>query len=209
MNIYKHITYLLWKIESKMFKKEYKNEKIEIGENVSIHLKARIYSNVKIGRYTYVGENTILENCEIGAFCSIARDVKIGLSDHKIDMVTTHPIIYKKNYRFIKENIPCVQKEQIKIGNDVWIGAGAQIMNGIKIGDGVIVAAGAIVTKNIEDYAIVGGVPAKFLKYRFNKEQIVRLQELKWWQWSEKEIEKEISNFYNIEKFCAIKNKNL
>ena len=209
MNIYKYITHLLWKIESKMFQKEYKSEKIEIEKNVSIHFKARIYSNVKIGKYTYIGENTILENCEVGAFCSIARDVKIGLSDHKIDMVTTHPIIYKKNYGFIKENIVCTQKEKIKIGNDVWIGAGAQIMNGIKIGDGAIVGAGAIVTKDVEDYSIEVGVPAKFLKYRFNKEQVKRLQELKWWQWDEEKIEKEISKFYDIEKFCAIKNKSL
>ena len=82
-------------------------------------------------------------------------------------------------------------KGDIIIGNDVWIGAKSTIMSGVKIGDGVIIAAGALVTKDVEPYSVVGGNPAKHIKYRFDEEQIVDLLKIKWWEWNEDMIKEE------------------
>jgi serine acetyltransferase len=82
-------------------------------------------------------------------------------------------------------------KGDITVGNDVWIGAKSTIMSGVKIGDGAIVAAGALVTKDVEPYSIVGGNPARLLKYRFDKSQIEELLKIEWWLWDESKIKEE------------------
>ena len=92
----------------------------------------------------------------------------------------------------------------VTIGNDVWIGANVIILSGVSIGDGAIIAAGAVVTKDVEDYSIVGGVPAKLIKYRFSKEQIHRLQKIKWWDWSHEKIEEHIEEFYQPDVFVEV-----
>ena len=91
-------------------------------------------------------------------------------------------------------------KAQIEIGNDVWIGDSAIIMDGVKIGDGSIIAAGAVVTKDVPPYAIVGGVPAKIIRYRFDEDDINFLLELSWWEKDKKWIKE------NAEKFSDIRN---
>jgi acetyltransferase-like isoleucine patch superfamily enzyme len=85
----------------------------------------------------------------------------------------------------------------IEIGNDVWIGTSAIILSGVKIGHGAVVAAGSIVTKSVPPYAIVGGNPAKIIKYRLSEEKIEELLEMKWWDWSEEKIKKNI-DFFSI-----------
>ena len=91
----------------------------------------------------------------------------------------------------------------------MWIGANVIILPGVKIGNGAIIAAGAVVTKDVEPYAIVGGVPAKLIKYRFKKEEINQLEEIKWWNWSIEEIERNIELFYRPEKFLYTLKDNL
>lgn len=88
-----------------------------------------------------------------------------------------------------KKNIDFIEKHVV-IGNDVWIGANVTIMGGVTIGDGAVVGAGSIVTKDVEPYAIVVSVPAKVVRYRFNKATIKKLTKIKWWNWPEKKIEK-------------------
>jgi acetyltransferase-like isoleucine patch superfamily enzyme len=109
--------------------------------------------------------------CYIGKYCSIAEKVKVFLGgNHTVDWVTTFP--FDKTSR---------TKGDIHIGNDVWVSHGVTIMSGVTIGDGAVIAANSHVVKNVEPYAIVGGNPANFIRYRFEKEIIDLLMEFKWW----------------------------
>ena len=133
---------------------------------------------VKIGSYTYINSGYIY-NCQIGKYCSIGHNVSIGPGEHWINRLSTFPInnlVFRNNdlseFKTVKSAM---------IGNDVWIGNNAVILQGINIGDGAIIAAGAVVTKDVPPYAVVGGVPARVLKYRFDKEVINVLLQLEWW----------------------------
>lgn len=148
-----------------------------------------LINNSNIGNYTYIGNNSIIQNTTIGNYCSISYNVTCGLGKHPLDLFSTSPLFYRKQNTF---NIEIVNKdsdfreyEPIIIGNDVWIGTRAIIMDGIHIGNGAVIAAGAVVTKDIPDYAIVGGVPAKIIKYRDNP--IIEEQKTTWWDLSPKE----------------------
>ena len=136
---------------------------------------------IKIGKYTYVGEYSVLYgHTYIGRYCSIARNVAIGAAGHRLDMLSTSPIPFKAPMTESGsgvENYP-----ETNIGNDVWIGIGATILMGIQVGHGAVIAAGAVVTKDVPPYAVVAGVPAKVIKYRFKDEIIKELLESKWWE---------------------------
>ena len=124
--------------------------------------------DVVMARYSYMGKNNSVANTKIGAFCSIASYCAIGGGAHSIDMVSTSPVfhsgrnILRKNFATNSNEI----NKPVIIGNDVWIGEGAYIMPGVKIGNGVIIGAHAVVTKNVDSYTIVAGVPAKVIKRR-------------------------------------------
>lgn len=160
--------------------------------------------NVKVGEYSYIANNSHLINCSIGKFCSIGPFVKIGLGKHPVDRFSTSPIFYStKNplrINLVSQNT-FKEFEEVSIGNDVWIGANAIIMDGVKIGDGAIVAAGAVVTKDVPDYAIVGGVPAKIIKYRFEESIIQKLKTVKWWEMDLNRLNNYEREFENIELF--------
>lgn len=94
-----------------------------------------------------------------------------------------------------------VGNSKVRIGNDVWIGANAVILPGVTVGDGAVIAAGAVVTKDVKPYSIVGGVPAKLIKYRFEPWQIELLLKLKWWDWPLEKIKENITLFQNPKKF--------
>ena len=150
----------------------------------TLHNEA-ILNNVTLGDFSYIANQAKVLNTEIGKFSCIGREVLVGLGKHPSnDFVSNHPAFYSQlkqvQITFVSEAL-FEEYEKIKIGNDVWIGARAVILDGVEIGDGAIVAAGAVVTKNIPAYAVVGGVPAKILRYRFEPEEIIFLTAFKWW----------------------------
>lgn len=148
-----------------------------------------------IGKYSYGNPNILWKNNDaklvIGNFCSIAENVKIYLGgNHRSDWVTTYPFGHINQNLFNNFNgfgHPATKGDVI-IGNDVWIGSNVTIMSGVTIGDGVVIANNSHVVKNIEPYSLVGGNPAKLIKYRFSEEQIESLLQIKWWYWDDAKI---------------------
>lgn len=161
-------------------------------------------SECEINKYTYVGSNSNINNTTIGKFCSIGKNFSCGLGFHPLNGVSTSPMFYsirKQNgYTLVKEN-KVNEFKKIVIGNDVLIGINVTILDGVKIGNGVVIGACSFVNSDVPDYAIVGGVPAKILKYRFTKEEIYKLNSLSWWDWSFNDLEKVENNFFNLSEF--------
>jgi len=147
-----------------------------------------IIYNSNIGLYSYIQNGGRISNCDIGKFCSIAGSVSIAPGIHSTVMVSTHPSLYQKSTPlplvFAKHD-DIIPNKRVIIENDVWIGEKVVILDGIKIGNGAIVASGSIVTKDVEPYSIVGGVPAKHIKYRFDTETINIFLKSKWWNYPE------------------------
>ncbi|RGN42095.1 antibiotic acetyltransferase [Bacteroides sp. AF16-49] len=171
-----------------------------IPSNIYLGLGTRIL-NSKIGKYTRIKPFCVIKNANIGNYCSIANDVRIGLGKHPTGLISTNSIFYKTGIR--KDwavHIDYNEEETINIGNDVWIGNGAIIMDGITVGNGAIIGARALVTKDIPPYAIVGGIPAKIIKYRFDEETINLLQKSQWWDLPDKTIENILPIFTNSER---------
>lgn len=161
----------------------------------NVHLLSNcIINNSEIHSYTYLGKNCLVQNTSLGKFCSIANDVLIGLGNHPLDLLSTSPLFYRRNnplqIRLIKKDLEIVEYKPISIGNDVWIGARSIIMDGISIGHGAVIAANSVVTKDVPPYAVVGGVPAKIIKYRFSDVKIQELLHQKWWMWDLEKIKK-------------------
>ncbi len=157
-----------------------------------------------VGDHTYIQKKTTIFNATIGKYCSIASGVSIGPGIHKIDGISTHPIFYLFNTPLIKKYSNkdlFVSSEKTIIGHDVWIGERAILIDGVVVGTGAIIAAGSVVTKNVAPYSVVGGVPAKVLKYRFNEKEIDFLLKSEWWNNSEEWFEKNYHLFTSTTQF--------
>ena len=148
------------------------------------------------GKYTYGTPTIFWKNDDskliVGNFCSIADGVKIYLGgNHRTDWVTTYPFGHTNQhiFKFNGRGHPSTKGDVI-IGNDVWIANNVTIMSGVTIGDGVVIANNSHVVKNVEPYSLVGGNPAKLIKYRFSQEQIEKLLQIKWWYWDDNKINK-------------------
>ena len=174
-----------------------------------IHQTANLHG-CKLGRYAVIGERVILREVRvgefsyferhgeaayatIGKFCSIAANVRINALEHPMERVTTHKISYRPNEFFRFQGLDDGFRERrrakpVTIRHDVWIGHGAVIMPGITIGHGAVIGANAVVTRDVEPYMVVAGVPAKVLRPRFDAGVAERLQALQWWDWPEDRI---------------------
>ena len=179
------------------------NANCKFEDNIHID-RFSILHNCSIGKYTYITTNCEISNCTIGRFCSIAGGVKIGLGKHPISYISTSPVFYSHNNKFgVKwnEDDKVVESEHTNVGNDVWIGTNAIIVGGVTIGDGAVIAAGAVVTKDVEPYSVVAGVPAKIIKYRFNNEIISKLLAAKWWELPAEQLVAYSQLFSDVETF--------
>ena len=157
--------------------------------------------NVTIGKYSYVGVNNSICNCNIGSFCSIGSYCAIGGGVHPLDKLSTSPVFYDKGNCFRTCNFIANPENNLKVptvtlGNDVWVGENCFIKAGITIGDGVIIGAHSVVTKDIPSYAIIAGAPAKIIRYRYNEDKIKELLEMQWWNWDDSQIQ---DNLYLFE----------
>lgn len=155
---------------------------------------------VTIGRYSSVGVDSKLIRVKIGNFTVIARNCNIGLGAHPTNYLTTHSIFYKtRPWSGCPKWCGKINFNECKfthIGNGVFIGAHVIVMDGVTIGDGAIIAAGSVVTKDVSPYTIVGGAPAKVIKYLFPQDMINRLEEIQWWNLSDERILKIIEIFH-------------
>ena len=165
--------------------------------------------NCRIGRGSYIGRDTTIKNSVIGKYCSIGAEVQLVSGGHPSrDFVSTHPSFYSlhpvigktyvKSQKHREQTSVGIHHHQLEIGNDVWIGQGAALMEGIKIGDGAIIGARAVVTKDVEPYSIVGGVPAREIRKRFSEEEIEWLRSLAWWNQDEEWISTNAEYFETV-----------
>lgn len=160
---------------------------------------------VEMGRHTYgVPEVHLYDNDDqtrllIGNFCSIAAGVNILLGgNHPTSRLTTFPIRPKFGLTGAGTDGYPSSKGDVRVGHDVWIGFGATIVSGVEIGNGAVVAAGSVVVANVPPYAVVGGNPAKLIRMRFSTEISSELEELRWWDWSDEMVSR------NVSELCAV-----
>lgn len=150
-------------------------------DSVSIAKNSKVYPDVKIGKYSYINGNSVIFSGSVGRYCSIGYNVQIGPPEHPKHNFSTHPIFYCIGGYSEIISPPIIE-------SDVWIGSNVVILQGVKIGVGAIIAAGAIVTKDVPPYAIVAGIPARIIKFRFDDKMISKLVDSKWWQLEPNEI---------------------
>lgn len=194
----------------------YIGKNINIGSYCTISKNVILGDNVEVNDFTYLNSSkyciTVESNVKIGKYCSIGPGVFIGAGNHDYNFVTTHPILFDRAIekklnivRHIQKADGLKDKKAItEIGNDVWIGLNACIKRGIKIGNGAVIASGAIVVKDVPDYAIVGGNPAKVIKFRTSDDNIKFLKKSyndAWWNWSKEEIINNIDCLYDFDKY--------
>lgn len=157
----------------------------------------------KIGKYSYIGNNSFVSDTDIGSFTSISTDCYIGGTSHPTDWASTSPVFHKWE-NIMKKNFARNEFEIFKrttIGNDVWIGNRVMIKAGVKIADGAVVGMGSIVTKDIGPYEIWAGNPARLIRKRFDDETIDAFEKMKWWEWNDNKIEEYADLFISPETF--------
>lgn len=160
------------------------------------------------GDYSYIGDYCRIARASIGKFTSIGPEVLIGLGSHPSKgTISTHPIFYSAFYgerMSLIKNTKFDECLKTVVGNDVWIGARAILIDGVVVGDGAIIGAGAVVTKNVPPYAVVAGVPARVIRYRFSQLEINSLLKIKWWdrgyEWLKANLSmrEDLTNFFQI-----------
>ena len=187
------------------------NRAVSLGamvDNLSvIDKKAKIYCNAKvfnssISAYSYLAGHSSLVYASVGKFCSIGSNSIIGLGHHTLNNLSTSPIFTERingtGYCWTdKQNVYPYKK--VIVGNDVWIGTRVIVVGGVTIGNGAVIAAGAVVTKDVPPYAVVGGVPAKIIKYRFTDDIIRYLEKIQWWNLPDCQLQRCIDLFQKEE----------
>ena len=179
--------------------------------NCQIHKTSKVcsrseLSNVQMGKYSYIGNSCLVVNTEIGNFCSIADNVRIGGAGHPMQRVSMSPVfhagrnIMHKHFAEFDEIIT----PKTAIGNDVWIGMNAIIKAGVSIGNGAIIGMGSVITHDVPPYTVWGGVPGHQINVRFPKELALRINSTEWWNWPDEKISGMAAHFDDPERFLTI-----
>jgi phosphonate metabolism protein (transferase hexapeptide repeat family) len=164
----------------------------------------------ELGDYSYLGPGCLVADATIGKFCAIAAQVRIGAPNHPLDRPSQHRFTYcpeyysadaQRDHAFFRQR----RADRVVIGNDVWIGHAVIVMPGVKVSDGAVLAAGAVVTRDVVPYTIVGGVPARPIRERFNRTIAAQLSQIAWWDWPPETIWQRLPEFQSgdVEAFCA------
>nr|WP_169775916.1 CatB-related O-acetyltransferase [Priestia koreensis] len=178
-------------------------------------------NNVELGYASGISRDSIIMNTKIGRYTALGPGLKLAVGQHPTSkMVSIHPSFYslKQQYGFTyvsgqkMEEFKYADKEKkysVVIGNDVWIASNVTLIEGITVGDGAVIAAGAVVTKDVPPYAIVGGVPANVIRYRFDDNIISYLLKLKWWDQEQIWIEQHAEYFEDVNKLVEVINSHV
>lgn len=168
----------------------------EIGERVRL-------VDTEFGDYSYVERDSDIWCARIGKFASIAAAVRINATNHPMWRASQHHFTYRASSYFAdadmdEEFFGWRRDNAVTIGNDTWLGHGSTILPGVAIGDGAVIAAGAVVTKDVEPYVIVGGVPARPIRARFPAPVVERMQALSWWNWEHERLHSALADFRKL-----------
>jgi virginiamycin A acetyltransferase len=172
---------------------------VEIDDSTVLEAPVRIGQNTmvygsKIGSYSYVGANSVIQKTSLGRFCSGAWGISLGASSHPLNRATTHTFPWRSaDGGFVEDrDLPV---EISHIGHDVWIGCNAVVLSGVTIGNSAVIAAGAVVTRDVLPYTVVMGAPARAVRLRYDEALMIRLDALRWWDWPPDVLGKHVGLF--------------
>jgi hypothetical protein len=178
----------------------------ELGEWTEVRRDSRL-NHSELGDYSYLMERVQLDHATIGTFGNVASDVRLGPTNHPIDRPTAHHFTYRCEMYDMGADDESVFEwradQPVSVGHDVWIGHGATVLPGVTIGNGAVVAAGAVVTRDVEPYEIVGGVPAAPIDRRFDAETAARIEATEWWDWDHETLAARLPAFRDLETFLS------
>ena len=212
---------MLKKLKMLILRIKHRN-KVKIGKDCNISYRSCSFEGMnklsdhvvfsgEMGYASYLGCNCRI-NAKIGRYTSIGSNVETIIGNHPTStFVSTHPAFFSKEkqcgFSFVEDTIfeeltyADEEKHHVVIGNDVWIGSHVKLLSGVHIGDGAVVGAGAVVTKDVPPYSIVGGVPAKVIRHRFDDDTIIKLMKIKWWDKDQGWIKEHIEIFKDVNSF--------
>lgn len=176
VQIFRYIYFFFFDIfNNSKISAKFVSHRAKLGTSINVGYLTAIDSGCEIGNYTSIGRNVNITRTKIGNYTSIGNNVSIGQGEHDMSKISLKAMFYGADgYETLTPGI-------CEIGHDVWVGAHAIILRGVKIGNGAVIGAGAVVTKNVDDFEVVVGVPAKKLKDRFNNEKKIKILKTEWW----------------------------